>query len=96
MPTLTVLVEVEILAPFNQIVHLVIEVLIVNILELLVIEWIIIQRFELLLEASRFHCGLIDSITLLSDQLGVLCVAIELAKPLNLAISPLLCRQFLS
>ena len=96
VPTLTILVKVKILAPFDQIVHLVIEVLIIDILELLVIERIVVQRLELLLKASGLHCSLIDSITLLSNQLGILGVSIQLSKPLDLAVSALLRCQFLS
>ena len=43
VPALAVLVEVEVFAPLDQVVHFVIEVLIVNILELFVIERIVVE-----------------------------------------------------
>ena len=44
MPSLAVLVVVKVFAPLNQIVHLVIEVVVVDLLELLVIERVLVQR----------------------------------------------------
>ena len=52
VPTLTVFIEVKVFAPFDQIVHFIIEMLIIDILELFVIKWIIVERFKLLLESG--------------------------------------------
>ena len=52
MPALTVLVKVEILAPFDQIVDLVFKLIVIQLLELVIIKRVIIERFKLFLEAS--------------------------------------------
>ena len=90
MPAFTILVKVEIFAPLNQVVHFVVEVIIINLLELLIIEWIVIERLKLLLKSCRLDSSLIHRIALLCNQLSILCVSVQLAEPFNLAISALL------
>ena len=90
MPSLTVLVIVEVLAPLNQVVHLVIKVAVVNLLELVVVKWVLIERLQLLLETSRFNCCLIDSVTLLCNKLGILCISVKFSQPTYLSVPTLL------
>ena len=91
MPAFTILVKVEIFAPLDQVVHFVVEVIIIDLLELLIVEWIVIERLKLLLKSRRFDSSLIHSITLFCNQLSILCISVQLAEPFNLAISALLC-----
>ena len=79
MPALTVFVKVKIFAPFNKVIDFVFKLVILQIVELLIIEGIVIERLKLFLEMCRFNSSLVDRLTLLCDQLSILSIAIELA-----------------
>ena len=90
MPALAILVKVEIFAPLDKVVDFIIKLVIFHLLELLVVEWIVIERLKLILESCRLHSSLIYCITLVSDQLSVLCVSIQLSEPSNFSVPSLL------
>ena len=96
MPALAVLVKVKIFAPLDKVVDFIIKLVIFHLLELLVVEWIVIERLKLILESCRLHSSLIDCITLVSDQLSVLCVSVQLPEPSNFSVPALLCCLLLS
>ena len=96
MPALAVLVKVKIFAPLDKVVDLIIKLVIFHLLELLVVEWIVIERLQLILESCRLHSSLIYCITLVSDQLSILCVSVQLSEPSNFSVPALLCCLLLS
>lgn len=79
MPALTVFVKVKIFAPFNKVIDFVFKLVVLQIVELLIIEGIVIERLKLFLEMCRFNSSLVDRLTLLCNQLSILSIAIELA-----------------
>ena len=79
MPALTVFVKVKIFAPFNKVIDFVFKLVVLQIVELLIIEGIVVERLKLFLEMCRFDSSLIDRLTLLCNQLSILSIAIELA-----------------
>ena len=93
VPALAVLVVIEVLAPLNQVVRFVVEIVIVHLLVLRFVERVLVERFKLLLEPRRFYCSLIDCVALLCDQFGIFCVSVELAEPADFAVPSLLGRQ---
>jgi len=64
--------------------------IIVEVVKLRVIEGIVIQRLKLLLEVRRFDSSLVDSLSLLSDQLSVFGIAVKLAQPADFTVATLL------
>jgi len=89
MPVADVLVKVEVLTPLNQVVHFLIEVLIIQHHELLVIEGVFVhflQGRDLLL---LFH-------GLLPYELRILRVLIQLPQPFDFLVSLLLGRELLA
>lgn len=79
MPALTVFVKVKIFTPFNKVIDFVFKLVVLQIVELLIIEGIVIERLKLFLEMCRFNSSLVDRLTLLCNQLSILSIAIELA-----------------
>ena len=53
MPVFHVLVVVEVLAPLNQVVDLIVELVVLHVEELLVVEGVLVKLFKLLLEPLK-------------------------------------------
>ena len=94
MPAFTILIEVEIFAPLDQVVDLIVKVFVTHFLELHIVERIFVERLELLLEAMRLHSSLIHCISLFGNQLRILGVSIKFSQPTNFAVSSLLRSSF--
>ena len=52
VPVLDIFIIVKVLAPFDQVFYLIIELFIIHFHELVVIEWVVIELLKLLLESS--------------------------------------------
>ena len=76
MPVLHVLVVVEVLAPLNQIVYFIVELVVLHVQELLIVEGVLVELFELLLEPLRVDRGWVHLVTLFVDQLCILCISV--------------------
>ena len=78
MPIPDVLLVVQILAPLNQVVDLVIELAILQFHESLVVEGVLVELLQSVLVYVRRY------LRLLLNQLGVLSVLVEFPQPLKL------------
>lgn len=96
VPAFAVLVEVEILAPLNQVVDFVVKVVVAHLRVLLIVEGVFVERFKLLLETLGLHSSLIYCVTLLSNQLCILGISVQFSEPSNLTVPSLLCSLLLA
>lgn len=83
IPVVHILVVVQILAPLDQPVNILLKLSIVNHLEFLVIKRILVKCLQLFLELHRLHSLWLKTLSLFSDDLRILCVSVQLAEPLH-------------
>jgi len=84
MPVLGVLFIVEVLAPLDQVVDLIIKIIVLQLLQVRIIKRIIVQLFKL---SGHFivDFNVVIAVVLFSDELGILGVTIEFSQPPDLS-----------
>lgn len=83
IPIVHVLIVVQILAPLDQPINILLKLSIVNHLELFVIKRILVKCFQLLLELYRLNSFRFQTLPLFSNDLRILRISVQLAKPLH-------------
>lgn len=78
MPVAYVLLVVQVLAPLDQVVHLVVEITILQLHEALVVKWVLVQLLQ-----SKF-VKVLCNLWLFLNELGIFSILIEFSEPLEL------------